>query len=683
MHRSWRLGIPWLFLVSGCGAAPPPVEPPRPPVAVVAAPEAPSAPDLSPVPEPGGLLVVARWKAPAKSVDEVLRLFKAPVSIEGLLAKEAGEIGKLLDLNGSFDAAVILDPDSTDEDPKALGAVSIPVRNFDEARASAEKETTTTAVRPGVVRLTSKKGDKLVCDLTVSATEAQGAAPGSPPARLVCGNAAKDVEALREWLARGLPRTAPETSVLTATLRAGPLKDRYMARIRTEAAKAGDEARAALTAQNVGDPELLAAPGAVLEEGVRFLEDLDRLELRSSLATSPPEFRWSGALRFAAKSSWLTHAITDVNDRSGPVPDLFWRAPHDAYSATWGRGSDPHLFDGIRSVLHKAVAEGLGRVPILPSADKAALEAFVDGAPRTPGVWVLSSGLLPPHKKPGAKPDLVADARDLATTTLGWHVSGIEAPAAEYVAWIRQGLDVYNRTVRLAKEIVGTRKALGGHGSTAAKKGGDALELIPKIKEVKSPPGWPKGTVAFDVLVNVDSELVSTLLSPLSTRVKGALKDQKVSSGKVSLTLRLAIVPDGDHTWVGFSADLDELKKRMNAVVTGAPAKGTLATREGLEALRQPGQIWGGFVGVGDLLDRSMETLERQTPKYAAEARAVLASMPNKGKTPILLLGTGTPGQAPSSSVEVRIQTGTLADLTGLVTFLLSDRGRELLKKLD
>jgi hypothetical protein len=152
---------------------------------------------------------------------------------------------------------------------------------------------------------------------------------------------------------------------------------------------------------------------------------------------------------------------------------------------------------------------------------------------------------------------------------------------------------------------------------------------------------------------------------------------------KVSLTLRLAIVPDGDKTWIGFSADLDEVKKRMNAVIAGAPREGTLAAREGLEELRQPGQTWGGFVGVGELIERTLETLERESPKHAADARTILASLPNKGKTPILLLGSGASGQTPSTGVEIRLQSGSLADLAGLVTFLASPRGREILKKTD
>lgn len=673
--RTWwrRAAISSVILLSACGGPPPPVEPTQPTASVAAEPAPPTTPDLSPAPEPPGLLLVARWKGPAKSIDQMLKLFGAPVSIESLINKEGGDAAKLLDLDGSVDAAVLLDPGSADAEPKFSGAVSIPLKSFEEARASAEKDAGVTAIRPGVVRLVSKKSEKEVCDLIVAA--------GDAAARLVCGGSAREVEALRDWLSRGLPRTPPESSGLNATLRAGSLKDRYLGKLRTQAAKATDEARAAMTAQNVGDPDLLAAPGVVLEEGLRFLEDLDRVDVKVALGTTPPELTSGGSVRFHSKSSWFTRVLTDANDRPGPAPEIFWRVPKDAYSATWGRGADPRLFDGVRAVAHKAVAEALGRVPMIPAADKAALEAFVDGAPKTTGLWVSATGLVPSRKKAGAKPDVIAEARDIVTSTLGWHVSGVEAPAAEYVAWARQGLDVYTRALRLVKEFSAVKKAVS---SKPGKKEPDLMELVPRVKEVKSPPGYPKGTVAFDIVLHFDGDVADLLLPKKAKKaLEGALKTKSTAGAKGSMTLRLAITPDGDRTWIGFSADLDELKKRMNAVMSGAPREGTLATREGLEPLRQPGQTWGGFFGFGEILEKAVEAVAKEKPEHAADARAILATLPNKGKTPLLLVGSGAAGQAPSSGVEVRLQAGSLADISAVVAFLASPKGREILKKID
>jgi hypothetical protein len=42
---------------------------------------------------------------------------------------------------------------------------------------------------------------------------------------------------------------------------------------------------------------------------------------------------------------------------------------------------------------------------------------------------------------------------------------------------------------------------------------------------------------------------------------------------------------------------------------------------------------------------------------------AMEAAMPNKGQTPILIIGTATGGATPTYSAEVRVQKGTIDDL--------------------
>jgi hypothetical protein len=655
-----------------------------PAVLSVAEPAPPAAPDLSPVEEPRALLLVARWKSPVKGVDQALSLLGVPLSLGALLAVGGDEIAKLVSVDASFDFAMSLDPSSTDDDPKVLAAVSIPLASFELAGAWAEREGTVTPIHPGVLRLARKAGEKDACDLTVAA--------GDAPARLVCGAGERDLEALRGWLARGLPRTSPDTSDLVATFRAKPLKDRYLTPLKAQVVKLGDEARTGLAAQGVIDPDLLAAPTIALDEGLKLLDDLDRIDFRTSFFTgAPPALVAGGSAHFGAQSSWLTRALTDGNDRAGPPPPMFWRAPRDAYAASWGRGGDAHLYDGLRNVLHKALGEVLTRAPLEP-ADKEAIAAFVDATPRAPSSWVSARGSI--HQaghtagavtaKPAAiraartPAESVADARALATEAIGWTIEGIEAPAPEYVAWAKRGLALYERAASLIRTLAGAR-------NVADAKVHEMLAFVPRITTVTALPGWPKGTVAFDVIVAYDSELVSLLLPSKGSaaRPPDDVHPKKTPPAKGSLTIRLAIVPDGERTWIGFSADLDALKKRMNAVMPGAPADGTLAAREGLEVLRRAGQTGGGFFSAGEILEGVVEAVEKEKPEHGKEARELLASLPNKGQTPILLVGSGAGGQAPSSAMEVRLQQGTLADLAALGVYLASSRGKDLLKKLD
>ena len=294
---------------------------------------------------------------------------------------------------------------------------------------------------------------------------------------------------------------------------------------------------------------------------------------------------------------------------------------------------------------------------------------------------MTAQGFLPGPRKPAATgkrtpAEALADARAFVVSALGWTLMGVDAPAAEYVAWAQQGLDVYIHGVRLVRETL----AVKGPKTKEL----DLLAFIPRVTTTSSPPGWPKGTVAFDLLVTYDSELAAILLdSKPATSPPGAAPKKKAPAAKGSLTLRLAIVPDGDRTWIGFSADVDGLKQRLGAVMSGAPREGTLAARDGLEGLKQPGQTWGGFFSIGELLQAVVEGVVKEKPEYGASARAALATLPNKGLTPILLVGSGTGGRAPSNAAEVRVQQGSLADVAALVSFLASPVGKELLKKLE
>lgn len=688
MRRSWkRASVASILFLAACGSPPPPEVPVAQPAKVAAPAETPPA-DNGPVAEPRNLVLVARWQKPVGGIDEVLKAFGATVSLEKLLHDEGGAEAKVFDLDASVDGALILDPESTEDDPKPLGAVSVPLKSFEETQALIEKgkDNRTTNLRPGLVRITEEKKSAVVCDLVA-------AAPGkAPAARLVCGEHAKDLDVLRDWLVRGLPESEPAPKGFSAVLRAAPFKDRYMGRLRKEASKLEEQAKRTLTQQNVSDPELLAAPSIVLDESLRFVEDVDRLELRAGFDPAGPRAVAGGSLRFAGRSSWVTQVLTDANDHAGPAPEIFWRLPKDAYSATFARGADPRLFEGVRRVLHKAVTEALGRVP-LPGPDKAAIEAFIDGAPRAGGVWASSTGWIPVKAKPagkGAPRDEIADAKSTITSAVGWHVWGVDAPATEYVAWAKQGLDLYNRGVKLVKTFADSGHKTGPKAKAASKD--EWIDMIPKITSTTSPAGWPKGTVAFDVTFPVNGELADLL----STRKigkkkeleeKGPLKDiarkepPKAKKPAGSMTVRLAIVPDGDRTFLGFSADLELLRKHMLATISGAPREGTLASREDLADLKQPGETWGGFLSFDQILSNLEETLIRESPDKAADIKAVIASLPNKGRTPVLLVGSGATGAAPSLTAEFRFQQGTLADMTGLVGFFLSPRGRELLKK--
>jgi hypothetical protein len=666
MRRPRGLVLSSMVLVAACGEAPPPVvSVPKPAPVVVAA------PDLSPVAEPKSLLALVRWKAPTHGIEHALHLLALPLSIDAMLEKAEPEVFRALRLDASFDAAVALDPSSADDDPKVFVVASVPLASFAEARAAAERRYAgLEEIAPGVLRIPAKANAEARCDLAMSV--------GDAPARVVCGAKTRDLDALRDYMTRGLAHAPPARDALEASVRFRALKDRWLPRLHAESATLEKAARGYLEREGVHDAELLAVPGVAIQESERFADDLDRLDFRFGLNDKPPEFFGGGTLRFAGRSSWLTQVLTDASTHEQPAPAMFWRLPKDASSASWGQSGDPARFEGIRHVVHAAMGAALDRLPALP-ADKGALVAFVDHVPKASGPWVYATGTLrfdalPEKPGPHSTAAVLAEAKAYATTALGWVLVGVHGNPDPYVTWGKEAVDMYQRGVRFAKTTM---------VKTAADK--DLVAFIPTFTAVSAPPGWPKGTVAFDLRVTFDREAAEVLLphekdpQPIAnSKSKAAKKPPRSASQKESITLRLAVVPDGDDTWIGFSGDPAELLKRVKAAMSGGPDAATIAKREGLGPLHAGDRTSGGFVTFGDAIDGAVKGWLREKPKNAELVEALVAAMPNRGATPILFSGSGTGGNAPSLSAELRLEQGTLVDIAGLVSFLLSERGRKL-----
>ena len=663
--------------LTACGEAPAPKTPTVDVAAGPAVSTAPGgAPQVSAPKEPASLFLVARWKGPVRDAARALEALGVPLSVEALLEKRMANASTLIDYEGSLDVAMSLDPSSAGDDPRVFAGLSLPLRNFDDAVGIAvHEQREVVTVRPGVVR-TSNRGGAEECLIVQSA--------GGPGARLVCARSTRELDTLGEWMARGLGGAPPGTDGLVATLRGARLRERFLTPLRTDANELGEQARAFLAAQNVTDPDLVAAPGIVVDEGIQFLKDVDGAALHLSLASAPPHLDVEGSLRFGARNAWLTQVLVSATEKAGSPPALFWHAPRDTSSATWVRSGDPHLFDGIHRVLRKGLALALERLPIMPPGNEQVIAAFVASAfnafTPTP-TFVVAQGVFPAGKKRpavSARPtpaETLAEAKRVATRAIGWQLTGLDAPAAEYIAWGKQSVDLYARVVKLIRASIPT------HGKVTDEDR-RLLGLLPQLTTVTSLPGWPPGTVAFDLQITLDSELAELFTKQRSVpAVKVAPKPGRPAGAEDTITLRIAVVPDGNHTWIGLSADLDELKKHLAATLDSAPREGTLAARDGLSALNDPGQTWGGFFSVGTLIDGTLEMVGGGS-HLGAKLNGILAQMPDHGQTPILWGGTGTTGPTPTSALKLRVQAATLADVATLVKLATTPGGEEVLGKM-
>lgn len=292
---------------------------------------------------------------------------------------------------------------------------------------------------------------------------------------------------------------------------------------------------------------------------------------------------------------------------------------------------------------------GLSR-SVLADADASAIEGVFSKIPLLDAkVMVSASGdgsPAKPHRMTKKTPqEVVMATKEKVQSTVGWHVVGYEGKADELTAFFRETAATYNRKAlqeRLKKEM--------RHDG----------ELLPKVR-FGGAPGFPAGASALTVDIPLDSKRAwYSVPSP-----DGKFDDHpagKPATGTATITV--VVVPDGAHTWVAFGSDAAMLKKRL-AEVKSPKADQTLQGRDGLELLKTTKASSASFATLEPAV-RAVERTMRGVGK-AEELRKVIDSLPNKGRTPLVALGTSTGGASPSMTVELQVQKGTFDDLAAMI----------------
>lgn len=649
-------------LVAACSSNPAPVAPPpaasSAPVATVAAPP-PDVPDMSPAAEPKLLVGIARWKSPTKNVDGALKGLGVGFSIVDEIDKAEGEAAKAIAWDASFDAALALDPTAPDDDPRPFFAASIPVKSFADAKAMHEKKHgPSEAMRGGAVRLSRAKG---ACVLSP--------ANGDAPARIVCGETLREVEALRPWLTRTLAATPPSSSDLEAELRLKAAKDRFLPMLRNEGAKAGKQAHEELSRMQVSDKELLDAPANLIGEGIRFLEDLDRLQFKSILGSSPPSYGFSATAKFSSNTSWFTTYLTAAAAKPSAPPEQFWHLPKDSFSAAWGRSVPQELLATPKRILSKATAEALGHSPF-GSDEKKALQDFVDHIP-TAGTFAVSASSFSGKSQKGA-----TFVEDLEAVLQTWSLTGVDVPSDAWAKWLREGSAAANKVMAFAK---------------AKDKDGKKTADMPKVSFSTNAAGFPKGSSVLEIdITKLGGGLARAKEPPVAVDERGKpAKPAKppVTAAPKTRKFFMVVVPDGgSFTWLAFGQSLADLKKAVAAAHSSGAKEGTLAARTDLEPLKAATFTGGGFIALPPQTVPALLGLGKshgELPKDAVAAAEKLYSVaPNKFTTPQLLFLSGEAGSTPSIGMRMEVQKGTLEDVVALLNFARTPEGRDLLKQL-
>lgn len=620
----------------GCTETPAPVAPITGTAPPAAAPVAQPV-DLSPVQEPADIVLSARWKSPGAT----LAGLSSCAGIPGPLAESSArrliddalahafrsgvdgrQLAELVALDAPVDLLVALDP-SKRLPPPTLFAFSVGLTSLDRARAALKAAGELVEVAPGLHRVGSPSAGDLTCVV--------GAAAGSAPARLICGKHDKDVAALGPYLARNLPLAEPPARDLHAELRYTVVDQRYGSDIRRGLGFLPTLVRT----QTIGEPHydhaLEDAALALADEGAALTGDLDRVTFDLGVdANACLQARTTLQLR--GKGSWLAGTLTESGTHTGAPPPIFWRAPVDSDSASYGHATDASRYGGILRALRGLVEGKLAKEKIGSEADRKALAALLELPLGKETHVVVASGHLHGASAPGA-PSEQQMTDDLVNDYLGWYLLGFDEGPEAITKLLKDIVAVYNRkglTEPLRKEL-GARMAV------------PTLKLVPAPKELGA------GSLALSL--------------------QGELPPKGGATKPPTFAIHLLLMTDRKSTWLAVGPNRDALVKHLQMVKAGAPDAGTLASRPGLDPLHAGKAVSSGFLtlsmftrGLGNVLG-SPRLGRGSKVAPLAEIAATLNNLPHKGETPMFVTSEVIAGAGPRGEVNVQIQKGSFEDL--------------------
>ena len=368
-----------------------------------------------------------------------------------------------------------------------------------------------------------------------------------------------------------------------------------------------------------------------------------------------PQGTVSVTSRFRSTTSLLARMAVAHPERAAAPPASFWKLPADADFAFFHGGIDAadfeHPRDHIADVIGAAFAKGG-----LGDADRKAIR---DAASHTLDLVALRSEyakgldtaaaekaiLAIKGVKPGDKAAHDEAERVAAEKMAGWFVVGLDAPASKVVAVQKEWATAWGRP-GVAKWV-------------RAK----ATEVPAPVVRLAPPPKGLSGKDAAHL------EMVVFSPRPDASAADdggGKKKAPKPPPGK-PLVLHALVVPDGDASWLVFSADESLAVAKAKDLVQGASA---LAARPGLASMKDAKMNAGGFVSsrgftVGDVFAWTLATDWR---KLGRDPLAGIASAPDQAMTPVpfQLVSQPSAGESPAGTFTATL-TIPKAAIEGIV----------------
>lgn len=621
-----RLALPSLAalcaLPLACGGAPAAPQAPAAAKPVASAPP-PSPPDLSPVPEPEGLVVTGRLNDVGASLGVVHGWSKLPMpgseQVTELVTSEA--IGPVVDVDQPIDFAIAVAGSGMQLRP--VVAVSAAVKDPDKVKASladryklVPRDNGTTLIQ-GLGKPAAKDDDEAQGGSRDDAADTErtcelAPAYGAAPVRLVCGLDPKALSELGPWLTRTATRAPATGADVHVEVRMTPLKPTIEEQKRFLGLLLGR----ALGGEAPGTRNVLSG---VAGDFADFALEVDTLDLDLKLAD--PGADMTTTLKLSGNTSELGKLVTGHAERSGPVPAEFWQLPGDADLAFFDRGLDDAQLAKARDLVLELASDALGDQGIKEADRKPILDAL--GKLASPAPVAYASGLdaaatqkaFAAEKALGDQADATsrAEAKHAsAQAILGWHVIELGEPSG-----------------RIAGALKDLSAAWGKPSVVAAYRAKHPGAPPTSLRTAPLPKGvtLPSGTQHYVLSIHPYApERRVTHPGHGASQPKAA--DKKPAKPGRPTVLHVLVVPDGQRTWIASGGDEGLVATRVAAAMGSGGDK--LRARPELASLKNATVGAGGFVTVRGL----PEMVEQLAVLFGDSSHDAMESLDDVQKLP-------------------------------------------------
>lgn len=588
-------------------------------------------PDLSTVAAPAELIAVGRMSDPAAAIDTVANWAKFPVDIRALVSKNEPDVGRLLVYDAPVEFAVALDTKGLGNFPQPFAVASIGLSSVEGTVEFAKRQGhSVRMLRPGTYRIT--KGESPVC--------AVAAAAGKAPARLVCGDRQEDVDALLAYATRGLPSENLGKSDLHIEVRGEPLRRRYGKELRQLKTMAAPFVMSELSLDSPRfDRALADAVHGLSDEILALVDDVDRIGIDATLDKKGGMADATIAMKFKGKSSWTVQTMLDAQKRAKGAPEAFWKLPKDSEMATFGVGANAKRYEAIRKTLAELMDGALEKEKVPRNVRDQISDLLLE-------TWTTEGDVVYAHSEVSAPAAASSGMRERIRSQLGWYVVGLEEKPAKYKAYLDRLVNLYNDAQ--LRQVLDKRLKV---------KPADLPKLTSRAARG---PGMPVGTTIYEL--NLPSAFFDKM-DPVPPMPPGAKPMKRAPAAALSVVL--VLMPDGDRSWLGLSADEKALMAQLAAVKKG---ESTLAQRDGLGALKAAKGVSGGYLTLGNFV-RSVANGMKEA-QLDADIGKAMAKMPNHGETPMLMWTTVSDGAAPDVVWTFRVPKAVVEDIAAIAPAL-------------